>query len=336
MELKEVVFNLSNAAALGSVNTASVLAQEIISEYTTPKKLSGLGFYALLSGKSDYTIMLEAHIDEVGMVVTNVSDDGFLTVSACGGIDVRNLPSCEVVVHSKSEVKGVFISTPPHLAKGDTQYTDIKEVKIDTGLGKEAKNIVSVGDFVTFNTKAESLLGTKFVGKSLDDRIGCAVLLELAKRLSGKKLPVNVLFVFNDAEELGLRGARTSAFKLNFNEAVCIDATFGNAPNISNDKTFKLGEGVLIGISPFLDKEVTKKLQKVAKENGVLFGVEVMSSATGTNADVISVTKEGAKTALVSVPVRNMHTAVEVADLLDIEQTVSLLQNYVLAGGIKE
>ncbi len=336
MELKEVVFNLSNAAALGSVNTASVLAQKIIAKYTTPKKLSGLGFYACLLGESNYTVMLEAHIDEVGMVVTNVSDDGFLTVSACGGIDARNLPACEVVIHSENEVKGVFTSVPPHLTKGDKQYSDISQIKIDTGLGEKTKDIVKPGDFVTFNTKAESLLGTKFVGKSLDDRIGCAVLLELAKRLSGKKLPVNVLFVFNDAEELGLRGAKTSAFKLEFNEAVCIDATFGNAPNISADKTFKLGDGVLIGVSPFLNKYATKKLQKVANENGVKYGIEVMSSATGTNADVISVNKEGVPTALLSVPVRNMHTACEVADLVDVDQAVSLLENYILAGGINK
>lgn len=336
MELKEVVFNLSNAAALGSVNTASMFAQEIITEYTTPKKLSGLGFYALLSGESNYTVMVEAHIDEVGMVVTNISDDGFLTVSSCGGIDARNLPACEVVVHSQNEVKGVFVSTPPHLEKGEKQCADISQIKIDTGLGEKVKDIVKAGDFVTFNTKCQSLLGTKLVGKSLDDRLGCAVLLELAKRLSGKKLPVNVLFVFNDAEELGLRGAKTSAFKLNFNEAVCIDATFGNAPNISADKTFKLGNGVLIGVSPFLNKTATKKLQKVAEENGVKYGIEVMPSATGTNADVISVNKEGVPTALLSIPVRNMHTACELADLTDIEQTVLLLENYILAGGIKE
>ncbi len=336
MNLKEVVFKLSESAALGSVNTASTVAQEIITEYTTPKKLSGLGFYAHLQGESDYTIMLEAHIDEVGMVVTNVSDDGFVTVAACGGIDIRNLPSCEVVIHSDPQIIGVFVSTPPHLAKGDKQPTDISEVKIDTGIKENAKNVIKVGDFVTFNTKPESLLGSKIMGKSFDDRLGCAVLLELIKRLSGKKLPVNLLFVFNDAEELGLRGAKTSSYKLNCNEAVCIDVTFGNAPNISADKTFKLGSGTLIGISPFLNRSATKKLQKIAGDNGVKYECEVMSAATGTNADVISVNKEGIPTALVSIPVRNMHTAVEVADLFDVEQTVSLLENYIMAGGIKD
>ena len=135
-------------------------------------------------------------------------------------------------------------------------------------------------------------------------------------------------------EELGLRGARTSAFSVFPDEAIAVDVSFAAAPDVSKDSAKEMGKGAMIGISPTLDKALTNKLFKIAKENNIPYQTEVMSSATGTNADVISLTKSGIRTGLVSIPIRNMHTPSEVVSLDDIKNTSEILEKYILAGGL--
>ena len=142
-----------------------------------------------------------------------------------------------------------------------------------------------------------------------------------------------MVMLFSDSEELGLRDARTAVFGIEADEAVSIDVSFGDAPDVPAEKCGKLGEGVMIGISPVLSRNVTRTLEDIAEKENSPFQREVMGSTTGTNADVISVSKDGINCGLVSIPLRNMHTDCEVIDLRDIEATVTLLENYILKGG---
>ncbi len=331
MNIKETLFKLSNAVSIGNITEASDVAFDILSKYTETIR-NGINVVGKLAGESDYTIMLEAHIDEVGFVVTDIDNEGFLTVKNCGGIDLRMLPSRVVTIHGKEKITGVFCATPPHLG-GPKEYDDISALKIDTLLGEKAKEIIAVGDFVTFDTQAASLQNDRITGKSLDNRAGVICLLELAKRLSDKKLPCNIVFALTDMEELGNRGAKTVTFDVSPDEAIVLDVSFADAPDVSSDDCGKLGHGAMIGMSPVLDKTISKKLIATAKENNLAYQTEVMGSRTGTNGDVISISKSGVKTGLISIPLRNMHSDVEIIDIKDIENICDLLESYILKGG---
>ncbi len=335
MNMKERLFELSKADAIGNISEASDLAFNMLCEHIPCERGKGLTFFGFLKGESDYTIMLDSHIDEIGMIVTDVSDDGFLTVSNVGGIDIRALPSRRVKIHGKEEIIGVFAATPPHLSQGEEQYTDITQLKIDTVLGKRAKEVISVGDFVTFCKEPKELLNERVTGACFDDRAGVVCLIETAIRLKEEKLPVNVVFSFTDGEELGLRGIRPAAFKINPDEAVAIDVTFGTAADVKAEESGELSKGALIGVSPCLDSTVSKKMISLAKEKEIPYQIEVMSATSGTNADMLSVTREGVKTGTLSIPLRNMHTDCEILDLKDLEYTVEMLCEYVRNGGVK-
>ena len=333
MELKTLLKELTDSSSIGHLRSA----REIIGRYLDfchLEKCGTNGLIASINNGSDKTLLFDAHIDEVGMVVTDISDKGFVTVSNAGGIDLRHLPAKEVIIHGKEAVTGVFVSTPPHLSKDDSKCAeDIGSIKIDTGLGEKANEIISKGDFVTYKNTFLALGEKKISAKSLDNRAGCAALILLAHLLKEKNTDCNVVFLFSDSEELGLRGARTAAYKIEADQAIVIDVSFGNAPGIDSTKCGRLGGGVMIGVSPVLDRNITKALINISKENNIPFKQEVMGSSTGTNADVISVLKSGIKTGLVSIPLRNMHTDCEIVDLKDIENIANLLFKYVLSGG---
>ena len=333
MDIKNNLFKLSQLSSIGSVSEATDAAYEILGKYTEAERQGALGVIGMLKGKSDYTLMLDAHIDELGFIVTDVDNNGFLTVAKCGGIDLRTLPARPVTVHGKEKITAVFCSTPPHLSDDEKEFKEIAEIKLDSMLGGKARDVISVGDYVTFSQTPIELLGGKITGKSLDDRAGVACLLELAKRLSGKELPVSVVFSISDSEELGLRGAKTSTFKIAPDEAVAIDVSFGDGPDISPDDCGKLGFGGMIGVAPTLSNKISKKLIKIAKENNIKYQTEVMGGNTSTNADVISTTKSGVLTGLVSIPLRNMHTDIETIDISDIYAVCDLLETYILSGG---
>ena len=334
MSIKDTLFALSDLDAVGSIRDAADKAYEYLSEYAETQKTETLTVSGFLKGKKDYTLMLDAHIDQIAMLVTDVDDNGFLTVAKAGGIDIRALPSRRVTVHGKEKITAVFCSTPPHLASGEVEYTDISAIKLDTMLGSKAKDIVSIGDYVTFCAELRSLLGNRVAGRSFDNRASVALIIEVAKRLKDKELPFNVAFVLSDSEELGLRGTRTATYKVNPNEAIVLDVSFGDGIGIKDTDCGKLGGGAMIGISAALDRKISNKLISLAKEKNVPYQIEAMGAKSGTNADMISVSREGVRTVTLSIPLRNMHTEVEVLDLADLESAADLICEYILSGGV--
>ncbi len=334
MNIKDLLFKLSSLDAVGSVSAASDFAYGILSKYTTAEKTDGLTVIGFLDGKNDYTLMLDSHIDQIAMVVTDVDDKGFLTVSNAGGIDLRLLPSREVTVHGKTDITAVFCSTPPHLASGDCEFDDISKIKLDTALGEKARELISVGDFVTFKGMPFEMQNGLLCGKSFDDRAGVCCLLMLAEKLSNKRLPINVAFVLSDGEELGMRGIRPAAFRVNPDEAIAIDVSFGDGVGISPEECGKLGSGAMIGISPSLCRKLSNKLISVAEENEIPFQTEIMASKTGTNADMLGISREGVKAATLSIPLRNMHSSNEILSISDLESLCDLLYEYIMSGGL--
>ena len=335
--IKDTLFSLTHLKSLGNITDAADKCAEILKDFAEVKRQGALTVKGYIKGESDYKILLDAHIDQIGFTVTDISGDGFLTVAACGGIDLRILPSKRVDIHTKSGVyPGTFCSIPPHLLNGDSEFEDLKDIKIDSLLGEKAKEIIALGDFVTFSGEPCDMLSNRVLSPACDDRAGVTVLLELAKRFKEKKPPVSVVFQISNMEELGLRGAKTAVFDENPDEAIAIDVSFATAPDVPSDKAKELSKGAMIGISPTLNRKISDKLLKTAEELNLTYQTEVMASSTGTNADALTLTKSGIKTGLVSIPIRNMHTPCEVLDLSDILSTCDILENYIRTGGIKD
>ena len=331
MDLK-LLKALSEAVCIGHLTEARDLAKAEFEKYAAVTHFGQSGLIAKIDNGKDKTLLLDAHIDEVGFIVTAVLGEGFLRVASVGGNDARILPATPVTVHGKEKITAVFASVPPHLSGGDKEVKGLDDIVLDTGRA-DVENLVSAGDLVTYKADFAKLSGNKITGKSFDDRAGVFCLIELAKRVYDKDIPYNLVFSVSEGEELGTRGAITATFANEANEAIAIDVSFGDAPDISTDKCGKLGSGAMLGISPVLDRGVTARLKNIATNKNIPVQFEVMGGRTSTDADVISVSKSGVKTGLLSIPLRNMHTPAEIIDTADLESLICLLEEYVLGGG---
>ena len=275
--LKDLLFKLCRAVGVPGVLEASYVAAEELSKYAEVHTDSMGGVIGVIKGQSDYNILLDAHIDEIGMMVTAIDESGFLKVARAGGIDLRVLPNSLVTVHGKRELKAIFCSTPPHLKKDDDdKFSDFDSLYLDTGLsGATAKELISVGDRISASVAPVELLNGKIAAKSLDDRAGCAALIYTAKQIFERGVPpITVTIALSAQEELGCRGAKIAAFSSAANEAIAVDVSFGFSSDLSAEKCGKLGEGAMLGVSPVLSKEITNKLLAVAKKRLLLFSLK--------------------------------------------------------------
>ena len=279
-------------------------------------------------------ILLDAHLDQIGLVVTHITENGFLKVAPVGGIDRRVLPCSAVTVLGRETLSGTVSFLPPHLTGGkEDECPAAEDLSVDIGKTKEeAEALVAPGDRVIVDGEFRQLLGTRVTAAALDDRAGCAALILCAAELSDCILNCGVTFSFTSREETGCEGARTAAYRLNATEALAVDVTFGDQPGVAEEKRGKLGGGPMIGISPSLSHQMGDRLVSLCKEQDIPYALEVMGGTTGTNADVIGVSKEGIPAVTVSIPLRYMHTPAEVIDTDDVEYTAKLLSAYVTGG----
>ena len=331
MELKELLFALSEADGVGGGGSVLRVSGDALSS-VGKVEMDTMGGLICTIGNGDRRILLDAHIDEIGFIVTSI-DGAFLRVAACGGIDRRTLADQEVIVHGKEDLFGVFSSLPPHLKKESEKAAKLEEMMIDCGLPEaRLKELVTPGDRISFATKPADLLNNRVTGKSLDNRAGCAVIIDAARRLADRK-DVTLIVSLSSQEEIGCRGATPNAFAVDPAESIVVDVSFADGPDVSPRDCGKLGGGPMIGVSPILNRQMTDCLIAFAKEQGIPYQLEPMGGHTGTNADVISISKCGVPTALISIPQRNMHTACEVVDLEDVQHCADLIVAYVERGG---
>ena len=277
-----------------------------------------------------YHFLLDAHLDEIGLIVTDITDDGFIKFSNCGGIDARPLPAMEVSVWGREEVKGIISTMPPHLqsASDEKKIPKLSELAIDTGLTKDKlEKLVSLGDRITFKRNFTPLLNCLVSASCLDDRSGVAAILMCLDEL--KNLDCKVTVMFSSQEEVGTRGAKVGPYAKSVDEAISVDVSFALTPGCDKSECGELSKGAMIGFSPILDKELSRKLVDAAEKNNIPYQCEIMSGRTGTNADVISISEKGIKTALISIPEKYMHQRVEVVDTADVESVSRLICAYI-------
>lgn len=304
-------------------------------------KIDNLGnIIALKKGKKApcQKLMLSAHMDEVGFIVNFITDNGFLKISAVGGIDARVVLGKGVFI-GKNKIPGVIGVQPIHLLdnKGRSKNVRLDDVYIDIGANskEEALNYVNLGDSVIFDSEFKKLANGKIMAKSLDDRAGCFILLNIIK----KELPYDVYFTFVVQEEVGLRGAKVAAFSVAPDAAIVVEST--TAADIlgvpENEQVCKLGKGPVIS---FMDKGTIyyKKYYdlalKLSREKNILSQVK-KAVAGGNDSGAIHTSRCGVKTLAVSLPCRYLHTAVGMVMLEDIIESEKLIYNLIenIAGG---
>ncbi len=273
-------------------------------------------------------IMIEAHCDEIGLIVTSVTDEGYLTFANVGGVDERTLPMTEATVHGKEDIWGVIGIKPDYLLeKGKT--VKIKDMAIDVGLDADSvKKIVSVGDSVTLAQSVGKLGKKQFSGKSLDDRAGVAAVMTVMKKIADADLNVDVYAVAAVQEEVGCRGGKTAAYGINPDMAIAIDVCHGVTPD-NSDNAFEVGSGTALSVGPNLHPKLTAALFGAAKRHEIKVNTDVDGGNTGTDAWEIQVARDGTPTALISIPLKYMHTSVETLAVSDVKATVKLLCEFI-------
>lgn len=332
MEILETLIKLCDTDGIsGFEKNASTITKSLLEPLVDSCYIDKFGnvIGKKLSKKPDAkTVMLDAHIDQIGFIVTDITDDGFLKFAQVGGVDPRMLLGIDVFVLGKEKLRGIVSCKPPHIMTDFKKAPPISEMAIDIGMSKErALEFVSIGTPVVFAETVYSLSKDSVTGKCLDDRAGIMTILYALDKLQGKDIDVNVLVVFTTCEETSGLGARVTSYELNPDFAIAVDVTHGKTPDSSPLKAFDMGQ-IYIGKGPNLHKKLTANLIKTAKAYDVPYGIEVMEGETGTNAWYIQVARQGIPTALISLPLKYMHTPIETIKISDVKSTGKLIYRF--------
>ncbi len=275
-------------------------------------------------------LMLDAHMDEIGFIVTSV-EDGFLKFATIGGVDPRMLPAREVRVLSDPPLFGVIDTMPPHVLSDEdmSKSIDIDKLCIDIGMSQEAAlKAAPPGTPVVYASGCEELGNGQLCGKAMDDRSCAAIILKAFEDLSAKVLPVDLYCLISTQEEVGLRGAEVGAWNIAPDYAIVVDVTHAKTPD-GKDVLTDAGKGAAIGIGPNMNGAMTRALFHVAVEQGIPCQPEVCPDRSGTNAEAIQISRQGVATALLSLPLKYMHTPLETARSEDMDAIRRLIVAYV-------
>lgn len=283
-------------------------------------------------------LVLDAHLDEIGFLVTGI-EEGFLRFQTIGGVDVRMLPAREMTILTEPPLFGVVAVKPPHLqtAEEGDQTLPLKELRIDVGLGQEeAETLIPIGTRAVYRADCFRLGEDQVCGKALDDRACIVVLLRTLELLKGKELNVDLYVLCSSFEETGGAGATVGTYGIMPDYCVAVDVTHGRTPDGPKHETFPLAGGPVIATGPNMSRWMTKRLEDQAKKLDIPYSLEVLPGHSGTNGWEMQVSREGVATAVLSLPLKYMHTPVEVGQLADMEQLAQLLTAFVVDLGEEE
>ncbi|MFR3786532.1 M20/M25/M40 family metallo-hydrolase [Agathobaculum desmolans] len=332
MQLEKTLQTLCSLPAVSgfeeqAARTVCALLEPYCDSVTVDRNGNVMG-YRSCGRENAKTILLDAHLDQIGFVVTEVLEDGFLRFAPVGGVDPRMLLAGEVTILAEQPLYGVIACLPPHLLKAGEQdkAVPVDRMLIDTGL-TDAKSRIRVGTPIVFGQQPVALAGGQYCSKCLDDRAGVAAILLALDRLQQENsgLHCNIAVLFSAQEEVTGLGAQTGAFAVQPEYAIAVDVTHGKTPDGPSDGVFELGSGAAIGVGPNLHRGLTQQLIRTAKAYDIAHSLEVMEGNTGTNAWTMQIVAHGIATALLSIPEKYMHTPVEVVQLSDVEAVADLM-----------
>lgn len=278
------------------------------------------------------TLLLDAHIDQIGFLVTEVTDQGFLRFTTVGGVDQRMLLGSELtVLTKKGPILGIVAAIPPHLQKvGDNKKSvPIPEMVVDIGMtGEQAKKVVHVGDFMAFANDALELQGDALCGKAFDDRACLVCLLHTMELLRDKPLAVNIVLAASTKEETGFQGGIATAFRVKPDFGIAVDVTHartGDAPQV----ICKLGDGPDITLGSNSNPKFARRMIEVARAKQIPHIVTATPAASGTNAWPMQMQGEGVTTLVVSLPLKYMHSPVEMLRMSDVKNVGKLIAAFI-------
>ncbi len=307
--------------------------QPLVDEIST----SPLGsLHALKRGSGEEprrSILLATHMDAIGMMVTEIVD-GWLRFTSIGGIDPRILPGQQVIVHGREDLPAVVVQPPAHLLPEEVnsrQTVEMKYLLVDTGLlPEQVQELVRVGDLISFAQPPLDLSNDLLAGHSLDNRASVAALTVCLQALQSIRHSWDVWAVATVQEEITLAGGYTSPFSIRPDLAVAVDVTFARGPGGPSDyRTFPLGKGLTIGWGANIHPAFYRALKETAERLDIPFHHEILPARSGTDAVAMQVVAEGIPTAVLSIPLRYMHTPVEVISLKDVQRTGHLLAQFI-------
>jgi endoglucanase len=314
------------------------LLREAWAPYTDEMQVNPMGsLMALKRGEGPETrrrLMVTAHMDEIAMMVSRIQD-GYLQARSMSGVDARILQAKPVLVHGRELLRGVFAAVPPHISrhrgdKGKNHYPALEEQWIDLGLpAEEVAAKVQVGDVITLDEPAVDLKGDLITAKALDNRASLAALTYTLELLQKRRHDWDIYFVATTQEEKTQVGARTATYALNPDLAIVLDVAFAKQPGVNGDSDLAPGKGFTIGLGPNFRPQLAKRLTETAKALELPHGQEVLAGVSGTEAWPMQIMGRGLPVALMSLPIRNMHTGAETMNLLDIKRAGRLLAEFI-------
>jgi putative aminopeptidase FrvX len=277
------------------------------------------------------SILIAAHMDAIGLMV-NAIVDGLLRMTSLGGIDVRVLPGQMVTVHGRQDLPGMIVSTPPWLLPSSIKsgVVPLEYLLVDVGLlPDELSSLVRVGDTVSFAQEPLETSGETLVGHSLDNRAGVAALTLCLEILHDRPHKWDIWAVATVQEETSYGGALTSAFQLRPDLGVTIDVTFGSEPGSPSHLTFPLGKGPTLGWGPVVHPVLFKTVKQLAERLEIPLSPETAPRYSGTDSDAMVVAGEGVPNLVIGIPLRYMHTPVEMIALRDISRASRLVAEFI-------
>ncbi len=304
-----------------------------IKPYVDEVEIDNLGnIYAIKRGSSDKRVMVGAHMDEIGFIVTHIDDNGFIRFHTLGGFDPKTLTAQRVIIHGKTDVIGVMASKPIHVMTPEerNKVAKTKDYFIDTGMpAKEVKKLVSIGDSVTREREFIEM-GECVNSKSLDNRLAVFILIETLKNLKGKKIPHDLYGVFTVQEEVGIRGANVASLRIKPDFGFGLDTTiaFDLPGAAAHEKITELGKGTAIKImdaSTICDTRMVRYMKDVAARNKIKWQPEILTAGGTDTAGIQRMTEGGSIAGAVSIPTRHLHQVIEMAHKEDIQGSIDLL-----------
>ncbi len=335
--LKDILEKLSNAHGVsGYENNVRQMIEDEIRPYVDEIRTDKMGNLIATRRGGSPRIMLAAHMDEIGLMAKYVDDNGFIYFTTTGGWFDQTLLNQRMILHTgNGQVYGVIGSKPPHVMKEEDKKKPVKaeDMYIDIGAVSRddaQKMSVRAGTPITSDMEFRSIGNDMVTGKALDDRGGCAVLIEALRQMKDVKATVHAVFTVQ--EEVGMKGGRTSVFGLDPDVALVSEVTFaGDHPGIEKkDSALEIGKGPAITVSDaegdgiIVPENVLRWLKEAAEKNGIPYQLKV-GAAGQTDASIIHLTREGIPTGVISTPSRYIHTPVTVMKMSDLEKSVQLI-----------
>ena len=336
MTLADKIKKLTNAYGVsGDEFRISKIAAEMMAPYCDRVDIDDFGNvqgYRDCGIPGAKTVMLDAHIDQIGFLITEVTEEGFLRFTTVGGVDQRMLLGSELtVLTKKGPILGIVAAIPPHLQKAgdDKKSVPIPEMVVDIGMtGEQAKKVVRVGEYMAFANDAMELQGDALCGKAFDDRACLVCLLHTMDLLQGKPLAVNVVVSASTKEETGFQGGISAGFKVQPDYAIAVDVTHartGDAPQV----IVKLGDGPNVDMGSNSNPKFAKRVIEVARAKQIPHIVTSCPAGSGTNAWPIQMQGQGVTTLVVSLPLKYMHSPVEMLRMSDVKNVGKLLAAFI-------